>query len=163
MSREENRTADQFGHARNRSADLAYDFSYPNFRAKRVRRHCDGVAAVHCASCEVRPEALVQRLPISSMDEDHEAVGRTFRKEKVQAVASVSAVGNIEFRSAACRQFFAELLCGLDPCGGPAIATGYVWPIRIGVVPIRDTVRKHEAWPGFGLVLRAPQFTRSVN
>src|SRR5881396_1008043 len=83
------------------SGDFARDLGDAHGRAQCVGRHRHRIAAFNRSAREMRPKALVERLPESAMDEDDQALWPAFRSEKIEAVSCALAIADIERRAAA--------------------------------------------------------------
>src|SRR5262245_29606929 len=108
MARQEKRTRHNLGGAPDRRADLLYDLSNTHLRAKRVGRYRNRIAAADTAFRQMRPEALVERPPVPSVDVHHEALRLTVRKKQVNAIARRIPVGGVQPGAAALCQLVAE-------------------------------------------------------
>ncbi len=128
-----------------RGADLAGNAGDTIFRAERVGGKGDGKTAIDGALGEMRPEALVEQMPVSAMHEDDEALGLALRKEKIETVSRPLAIGQIQPGAPGACHFHAKRLGRPDPGRRPAIATGNMGAIGIGVVPVGDLVQNHVA------------------
>ena len=85
------------------------------------------------------------------MPEDHQSAGAGFRQEQVEPVAGGIAIGEVDFCASLRSQLLAEALCRLHPRRRPAVATGYMRAIGVGVAPILDVAAQHGRFSGLAV------------
>ncbi|MCY1300157.1 hypothetical protein D9M70_497160 [compost metagenome] len=98
MARQHQRPFDQLCRLTDCRGDFLDDPGDADLRAERVGRHGDGVTAGDSACGEMRPEALVELQPESTVHEDDQAFRRAIGEEKVHAISGSLAIGKVEFR-----------------------------------------------------------------
>src|SRR3954454_20163422 len=101
MAGQKKRAFDHRSGARDGRGNFARDPGDANGRAQRVGGHRHRITAFNRSAREMRPKALVQRLPESAMDEDDQAVWTAFRCKEIEAVSSALAIADIERGAAA--------------------------------------------------------------
>src|SRR6266542_2152111 len=122
MAGQKKRAFDHRGGALDGRGNFARDLGDAHSRAQRVGGHRHRIAAFNRSAREMRPKALVERLPESAMDEDDQALWPAFRSEEIEAVSCALAIWNVERRAATAVKCVAIGLRGLHPRGRQAFA-----------------------------------------
>ncbi len=85
------------------------------------------------------------------MDENNQPLGLALGTEQIKAVSRPLAITDIKRRATTAPQFIAIGLGGLHPGRRPALATGDVGAIGVGVVPVGNLMKDHAGRFPFGL------------
>src|SRR6185436_4869819 len=115
MAGQKKRAFDHGGGTRDGRGNFARDLGDAYCRAQRVGGHRYRIAAFNRSAREMRPKALVERLPESAMDKNDQALWPAFRCKEIEAVSCTLAIADIERRAAAALKYIAIGLRGLHP------------------------------------------------
>src|SRR6266508_6978522 len=95
MAGQKKRPFDHRGGALDGRGNFARDLGDAHSRAQRVGGHRHRIAAFNRSAREMRPKALVERLPESAMDEHDQALWPALRSKEIEAVSCALAIADI--------------------------------------------------------------------
>ena len=116
--------------------NLAGDVGDPNLGAQDITGHGNRPTPRNRPCCQMRPQVLVARNPIASVDENHQPFGRAFRMENIHNLARVLAVGYVQLCPIGSGHLGAKSRAVSFPCGNDIVHAININPVRISIVPI---------------------------